>query len=307
MDQIVRDHSRPWSLADKQSAAGGVIRRCARYAGCVAALMSVVWGPAGGLGQAGPPAMSTIPQGDTVLPQSIDVPTVKHEEYLAAGFGFQSASSALITIKTYHVRTGTILSEESFDLNVKEDGMSSSETQHGRIFAGGIGVGPGGPTRFLLRAYDAVTGRFLWEGQLSFGGRQDESNVRPIATVAPLRTAGQPGVVSVKPSVQVYLSLRAMDSRTGRIVWEDRFIPGVERTERKGLVRFNPVGSTQKEPMAYVFDLVVRALDPKSARLLWQDSFEDDEFEGAEGGHEKELQPQTLPAVPRWKNGPAML
>lgn len=298
-----------------QATVGDVTRRCVQYVGCVLALVSVVWGPAGGLGQDGPPApvrppaISTMPQGGMVQSQFVALTNASHEEFLAAGFGFQSSASALITIKTYHTRTGTVLSEESFDLNVKDDGMSSNEAQRGRIFAGGIGVDPAGPGRFLLRAYDAVTGRFLWEGQLSFGGRQDDSNVRPIATLAPLRSKRQPSLVSDQTAVQVYLSLRAMDARTGHIVWEDRFIPGVGRTEWKGLVHFNHVGyAHREESTAYVFDLVVRALDLGSARLVWQDSFEDhEEFEDAGGGREEELQPQTLPTIPSGEGAPAML
>ena len=90
-----------------------------------------------------------------------------HSEVLAAGFGFQAAGSSMITVRTYDAPTGAILSEDSFDVNVKEEGVAEHDGNKGRIFAGGIGTDSKGKSVFMLRVYDAETGRFLWEGQLN--------------------------------------------------------------------------------------------------------------------------------------------
>ena len=90
-----------------------------------------------------------------------------HAPVLAAGFGFQAAGSSLITVRTYDVPSGVILSEDSFDVSVKEEGAAEYDGNRGRVFAGGIGIDTQGKSKFMLRVYDAETGRFLWEGQLN--------------------------------------------------------------------------------------------------------------------------------------------
>jgi len=97
--------------------------------------------------------------------------------------------------------------------------------------------------------------------------------------------------------VQLNLSLRAVDPLTGRLVWEDRFIPGVstsrraERTGFRSVDRFVPA-----ETIGHIFNLVVRTVDRVSGRFLWQDSFEDaDLIERTERDSGRRLEPQTVP------------
>ena len=230
------------------------------------------------------------------LVHAIDVPQEGHDDLLLAGFGFQSATSSLITIRTYQAETGAVLAEESYDLTVQENG-ASGETKRDRIFAGGIGVGADGQSRFLLRVYDALTGKFLWEGQLNLTSQKEERRSRPIATVTPFRSSVWKAGIKGQPSVQVYLSLRAVDPRTGRLVWEDKFIPGASRTGRSERTGFRSVDRpAQIETIGHVFDLVVRTFDRTSGRLLWQDSFEDiDDLERREREGGRLLEPQTVP------------
>lgn len=226
----------------------------------------------------------------------IDAPQDRHDDLLLAGFGFQSATSSLITIRTYQAETGAVLAEESYDLAVQENG-ASGEAKRGRIFAGGIGVGADGQVRFLLRVYDALTGKFLWEGQLNLTSQKEERRARPIATVTPFRSAVWKAGTKGQPSVQVYLSLRAVDPRTGTLVWEDKFIPGASTTGRAERTGFWSVDRpAQIETIGHVFDLIVRTFDRASGRLLWQDSFEDiDDVEGREREGGRLLEPQTAP------------
>jgi hypothetical protein len=219
-----------------------------------------------------------------------------HDDLLLAGFGFQSATSSLITIRTYLAETGAVVAEESYDLTVQENG-ASGEAKRGRIFAGGIGVGADGQSRFLLRVYDALTGKFLWEGQLNLTSQKEERRARPIATVTPLRSSVWKAGIKAEPSVQVYLSLRAIDPQTGMLVWEDKFIPGATRMGRSERTGFRSVDRpAQIETIGHVFDLIVRTFDRSSGRLLWQDSFEDlNELEEREREGGRLLEPQTLP------------
>jgi hypothetical protein len=223
-------------------------------------------------------------------------PVSGHDDVFLAGFGFQSSTSSSITIRTYHAQTGAILSEDSYDLTVQEEGISK-DTQRGRIFAGGIGMDKDGRPRFLLRVYDAFHGRFLWEGQLNLISQKDERRTRPIATVTPSRTAvWRAGIKGTSP-VQAQLSLRAVDPQSGRLVWEDKFIPGAPLAGRADKTGFAaPAGSAQIETIGHVFDLVVRTFDRASGRLLWQDSFEDTTgIGGAEREGGRLLERSTIP------------
>ncbi|HEX8750832.1 MAG TPA: hypothetical protein VF732_06945, partial [Nitrospira sp.] len=64
----------------------------------------------------------------------------KSRKTVAAGFGFQDAESSSITVKTYDAQSGEVLSADTYELDIKDDGPPSSHPRT-RIFAGGVGVG----------------------------------------------------------------------------------------------------------------------------------------------------------------------
>src|SRR5215467_3398917 len=90
----------------------------------------------------------------------------KSRKTVAAGFGFQDTESSSITVKTYDAQSGEVLSADTYELDIKDDGPPSSHPRT-RIFAGGVGVGSEGLSEFILRVYDASNGQFLWEGRLN--------------------------------------------------------------------------------------------------------------------------------------------
>lgn len=219
--------------------------------------------------QCGARAAYSLPDALNVLDAGPD----KHEEVILAGFGFQGPASSSITIRTYERRTGTVLAEESYDLSVMDEG-TSTDTKHARIFAGGIGLDREGRSRFLLRVYDALDGRFLWEGQLNLVPRDGERRTRSIATVVSSRSAAwRTGMVDRTP-VDVQFLLRAVDPRTRRLMWERLFVPGATMTGRVERIAF-PLRSGQIDTIRHIFDLVLRVFDRESGRLLWEDSFAD--------------------------------
>ena len=114
-----------------------------------------------------------------------------HSDVLAAGFGFQAAGSSMITVRTYDAPTGAILSEDSFDVNVKEEGAAEHDENKGRIFAGGIGTDSKGKSVFMLRVYDAETGQVSLGRAIEFAQswrRRDDE--RPAPTIIPTRHIG---------------------------------------------------------------------------------------------------------------------
>ena len=54
-------------------------------------------------------------------------------QVVAAGFGFQDEDVSSITVKTYDAQSGEVLSAETYELDIKDDGPSSSHPRT-RIF-----------------------------------------------------------------------------------------------------------------------------------------------------------------------------
>jgi hypothetical protein len=263
------------------------------------AMLSVMWGAGIALGETFCECDTRIQNSRPVAVNILDAGPERHEGVLLAGFGFQGPASSLITIRTYERHTGTVLAEESYDLNVQDEG-TSTDAKQGRIFAGGMGLDREGRSRFLLRVYDALDGRFLWEGQLNLVPQKEERGARPIATVAPSRAGVWKAGIPQPVMVDVQFSLRAVDPETGKVVWEERFIPGTPMIGRVERI-VSPRRSGQTDTIAHIFDLVVRAFDRTSGRLLWRDSFEDAAATG--GQTETETEKVDPGAGPSWNQG----
>jgi len=222
---------------------------------------------------------------------------------VAAGFGFQNADSSTITVKTYDALTGEILSDESYDLSVKEEDTSSSRQPRERIFAGGVGVGADGLSDFTLRVYDAATGRFLWEGRLNLAVNDDGGGAtyRVVAHLRPnpsLRTVQQVERVNGQPS----FLLRAIDPATGQLVWADQFsashgtVPKIERIAA-GLAGLPLVPAARSKN----FDFRIQMFDDQNRKLLWEDAIvPNDETESLSLG--RESKPERLPAWAKDQN-----
>lgn len=220
-----------------------------------------------------------------------------HSDVLAAGFGFQAAESSMITIRTYVAPTGAILSEDSFDVNVKEEGAAKHDANRGRIFAGGIGTDSKGKPTFMLRVYDAETGRFLWEGQLNLQKIGEGKTTRTSATIIPSNhTVVQTSDSSHKP-LQTLFSVRAVNPVTGRLVWQDQFAPGIrKRAGVEGVLFDAPCVRPVSDPIGHIFDLIVRTYDRMAGTLLWEDSFKQlDRIEEPGTESQDHAHPQAIP------------
>jgi len=189
---------------------------------------------------------------------------------VAAGFGFQDEESSFITVKTYNAQSGEVLSAETYELDIKDDGPPASHPRT-RIFAGGVGVGSGSLSEFTLRVYDASDGRFLWEGRLNLtaGDHPEGATHRVAARVQP--RAAVTRVASQSKEAQPYFVLRALNPQTGQLVWSDEFsteapLVRVERISR------SVVGMTGTSPRDIEFR--IKMPDQAGRRWLWEDKVE---------------------------------
>ncbi len=188
---------------------------------------------------------------------------------VAAGFGFQNADSSTITVKTYDAETGEILSDDTYELDVKDEGPVNTHQVRERIFAGGVGVGSEGLSEFNLRVYDAATGQFLWQGHLNLsGGGHGEDVTVPIAARVQPRALVQRTAQRTAVDHQPYFFIRAVSVETGRLLWSDQFSADadalhVERISR-GIVGLEPVAPRD-------VDFRIRMFDESTRRMLWED------------------------------------
>jgi hypothetical protein len=198
-------------------------------------------------------------------------PATKTQAVVAAGFGFQDEETSFITVKTYDAQSGEVLSAETYELDIKDDGPSSSHPRT-RIFAGGVGVGSGSLSEFTLRVYDASNGRFLWEGHLNLTASDHPGSAthRVVAHVQSravvTRIASRP-----KETGQPYFVLRALNPQTGQLVWSDEFSTEASAVRIERISR-SVIGMTGSAPRD--IDFRIKMPDQAGQRWLWEDRVE---------------------------------
>src|SRR5512146_83988 len=192
----------------------------------------------------------------------------KPRKTVAAGLGYQDADTSSITVKTYDADSGEVLSTETYELDIKEDGPPSSRPR-ARIFAGGVGVGSDGLSEFTLRVYDATSGRFLWEGRLNLSSSSspDVAAYPVVAQVRP-RVAVTKVFGRIKANGQPYFVLRAVNSETGQLIWGDEFSANAAsvRVERISRSIIGMAGGAPPE-----IDFRIKMPDEAGRHLLWED------------------------------------
>lgn len=218
---------------------------------------------------------------------------------VAAGFGHQTGDASTITVKVYDAVSGAVLSDETYELNVKEEGGKGVSPPQERIFAGGVGLGATDLSNFVLRVYDARTGAFQWEGLLNLTPRDGTGAGRTISTVTS-RRATVTKVVANEPTLrQPSFLIRALDAITGWLVWQDEFSAngaGFGKVERVGGRIMHRAGSPSET--SPTFDFRIRMFDGSGRSIVWEDRVTQDEAE--EETHEaSDDQASMLPTWPR--------
>jgi hypothetical protein len=202
-------------------------------------------------------------------------PAARHgNAVVAAGFGFQDEESSFITVKTYDAQSGEVLSADTYELDIKDDGPSSSHPRT-RIFAGGLGIGSAGLSEFTLRVYDASNGRFLWEGRLNLTvGDHPEGATRWVSARVQPRAAVTRIASRQKDTGQPYFVLRAHNPETGQLVWSDEFSTDASavRIERIGRSVIGMTGTAPRD-----VDFRIKMPDQAGRRWLWEDKVEPSE------------------------------
>ena len=224
----------------------------------------------------------------------------KTRKVVAAGVGYENAETSTITVKTYDAENGAILSEDTYELNVREDAASAASQPRERIFAGGVGLGADGLSTFSLRVYDAATGKFLWEGllNLNVSNHESDSTHRVVAHLAPQAMVTQ---VRSREGMdgQPQFFLRAVDPVTGQQVWTDHFSAGSGRLAHAERIGRAVVGQTEgfAAPSQQI-EFRIRMFDDGNRQIVWEDMIEPsaEETEVAVG------QDDVAETLPAWRS-----
>ncbi len=216
---------------------------------------------------------------------------------VAAGFGYQNGSESMITVKVYDAQSGAILSDDVYELSVKEDNSVGANHRE-RIFAGGVGGGATDLSNFVLRVYDARTGVFQWQGQLNLsptdglkGGKLVGTTVQRRATITRVHTVE-------KTLLQPMFILSASDTQTGALLWHDEFFAMDTRNQRVPTLA-KPAKPAEGAPVvAPAVDFKIRMYDLRGQDVMWEDQLfqHEPEEETQERPHD---QATTLPAWPK--------
>lgn len=229
-----------------------------------------------------------------------DVTSQEKKPIVAAGFGYQIGALSAISVKVYEADSGAIISDEVYELTVKE-GDGASKNEGARIFAGGIGQGATDLSNFVLRVYDANTGIFQWEGRLNLVQPDGNGGRKAVST----RTLSRAIITRVRAeqqaSEQPVFSLRALDVATGSLVWEDEFTtvqggtPHLHSIADRSTM-FGRVSSNS----SHRFELRIRMYDPSGRKILWEDQLSPRESEGGS----QELLNDQADLLPIWPQQP---
>jgi len=223
--------------------------------------------------------------------------SAKPRHTVAAGLGYQDADTSSITVKTYDAESGEVLSSETYELDISEDGPPASRPRS-RIFAGGVGVGMDGLSQFTLRVYDASNGRFLWEGHLNLGvGSTSDVAAYPVVAHVQPRAALARVSSHTKTSGQPYFVLRAVNPETGQLVWADQFFADAANVKIERISR-SVIGMTGVVPRE--IDFRIKMPDEAGRQVLWEDKVVpnvDEEVAVPERSDDADM-------LPVWPHGP---
>jgi hypothetical protein len=226
--------------------------------------------------------------------ENVAAASANSRKTVAAGLGFQDADMSSITVKTYDAESGEVLSSETYELDIKEEGPAMHQPSS-RIFAGGVGVGEDGLSEFILRVYDAENGKFLWEGRLNLGvGIDPDVAAFPVVAYVQPRTAVLRVFNRTKKSGQPYFVLRAINPETGQLVWGDQFSADAANVKVERISR-SVIDMTGGGPSE--IDFRIKMPDEAGRQVLWEDKVVpgvDEEVAGLERSDD----PGMLPVWP---------
>ncbi len=190
------------------------------------------------------------------------------ERIVTAGLGIKTADISSFIIRSYDSRTGTLISEDEFDLSIDEQTASSIKKGAGRIYAVGSGIDQHGALVLLVRAYDAQKGILLWEDSLSSQGARLNHRTALRTSLSQNLSIQPQSPPSLSPALSSY-QVQSIHPDTGEVVWTDKFMTNGEYLPKKMENRLEAHKSLEEQ----AFFIQVQTFDFTTGALLWEDQF----------------------------------
>ena len=142
-------------------------------------------------------------------------------QVFVSGFAVDAAGNADFVVRAYALDTGAVLWQDRFDSGPDDEAFDVGVSA-GRVVACGLATASDGSSDWIVRAYDAGTGAFVWGDRLDLG-RAD--------VAFDLDTRGSEVFVSGRGGTLARFGgaggtdflVRGYDIRDGSLLWQDRF------------------------------------------------------------------------------------
>jgi len=195
---------------------------------------------------------------------------VNKSRIFVAGVGNSADGIFEWIVRAYDPRTGSLVWNDAFELGGGGRAFALA-TQGARVFVGGLGRTADDALIWVARAYNAKSGALLWSDQFENGG--DWGDVRAVATKGSRSFFG--GFSNTADNSFEGI-VRAHNSGTGALVWDDAFNQGGNdnqinvMTVRGRRLFSGGFGFTEQGADEWV----ARAYDTKTGALIWHDHFD---------------------------------
>ena len=198
--------------------------------------------------------------------------TVDQRRVFVAGIGTNAAGNTDFLVRAYDTKTGTLFWEDQVDKSGDFDNSVAITADGERVFAAGVTVDPTGNADFLVRAYDATTGIFLWEDQVDKAGGPDEADAI-VVHGGRVFAAGLSASVAGSNLGSADFLVRAYDAKAGTLLWEDQVdkAGGHDQALSVAAIGQGVFVAGISENAAGNWDVLLRAYDAKTGSLLFED------------------------------------
>lgn len=193
----------------------------------------------------------------------------------AAGSASDASGFTHWLVRAYDAADGHVAWEEQPDFGGPLEFATRIAFSAGRVVAVGVG-GPRDDGDWVVRAYDAATGRVLWHERLDVGGKLDLPTT--LALHGRHLFVGGSTVRTKNPDGSFDLDwlVRSYDAASGDVRWQDRFDLG-GREDFASSLAVSPAGvfvAGSGSTAAARSDFLIRAYRPRDGALLWRDQVE---------------------------------
>lgn len=197
-------------------------------------------------------------------------------QVLATAFGYQNDDSSTVLVKTFDLKTGALLSENSFDLPVTEETATGGGTGTARVLAGGARIVSHGELTLILKVYDAPSGRYLYEANFSVttepeGGALPTPVWGRTTNRASLRLTSEAERKPAGEESPLFL-VRALDPSNEAVVWQNQFASAEAAMGTIEHVRYHILPFETPAVKDQKYDFQVRMYNQRTGDLMWKDA-----------------------------------